>query len=88
MALEARLLSQANGSTDNSDNSPGEVALLQASVHRLTADLEEMKLSRGQKESEILNLRMKLEGSQQEIAHLVRIKLEWIHFWSFLVQGF
>ncbi|XP_076450445.1 general vesicular transport factor p115-like isoform X2 [Babylonia areolata] len=64
---EARLLSQSGGSEDNKENGPSESALLQASVSRLTSDVEELRAQCAHKDVEIVSLRSQLDRSQADL---------------------
>ncbi|KAK7491209.1 hypothetical protein BaRGS_00017480, partial [Batillaria attramentaria] len=71
-ATEARLLSvaQSGGGEDGQQNGPSEAAVLQASVNRLTSDIEELRRSCSQKDSEILSLRSQLDQARAELTQL------------------
>lgn len=67
---EAKLLSQPGGDEEGQQNGPTESAVLQASVNRLNSDIEELKQSCGQKDSQILSLRSQLDNSYAELSQL------------------
>ena len=68
---EARLLTQNGGDELGKENGPSEAALLQASVSRLSSDIEELRMQCAHKDAEITSLRSQLDKAQADLMHSV-----------------
>ena len=66
---EAKLISH-NGQNGR-ENGPSDSALLQASMSRLTSDVDGLKQQCAQKDAEISSLRSQLDRAQADLLHLV-----------------
>ncbi|CAH1793968.1 unnamed protein product [Owenia fusiformis] len=63
----------AVSSEENGEPVPGEAAILQATVNRVTQELEEMKVSIANKDQDILQYKNKFEESERQIGELKQI---------------